>query len=232
MSTVVSIMDRAEWDANTDNIVVADPDRSTLTWVPRDLWSERFRNRINTAFARQGHSGLIDALMDQGIAADHSLCLRREAPERALDGFSVTVPVSERLEFWYPLHPTQPIEEGRTMVTFEPPEARLAGERIHQWLGARYERADDRKPLLFKADFARIRRQQVLVRRLLEDGFDFASVLEDPELVSASGPEAAAELSRVDSSWRFSLVEDVISTVQDEMMVLVRTAAPAVGSDR
>ena len=118
------------------------------------------------------------------------------------------------------------------MVTFEPPEARLAGERIHQWLGARYERADDRKPLLFKADFARIRRQQVLVRRLLEDGFDFASVLEDPELVSASGPEAAAELSRVDSSWRFSLVEDVISTVQDEMMVLVRTAAPAVGSDR
>src|SRR5262249_59061755 len=26
MSTVVSIMDRSQWDANTDNIVVSDPD--------------------------------------------------------------------------------------------------------------------------------------------------------------------------------------------------------------
>jgi anionic cell wall polymer biosynthesis LytR-Cps2A-Psr (LCP) family protein len=231
MSTVVSIMDRSQWDANTDNIVVADPDRRALTWVPRDLWCERFRDRINTAFARRGHPGLINALMDLGIAADHSLCLRREALERALDRLSVTVPISERLEFWYPLHPTQPIEDGRTVVTFEPPEERLAGERIHQWLGARYERDDRGKPLLFKADFGRMRRQQVLVRSLLESGFDFASVLEDPELVSASGAEAVTELSQVEPGWRFSLVEDVSSTVHDGMMVLVRTVAPPVGSD-
>ncbi|MBA2545255.1 MAG: hypothetical protein H0V15_00120 [Solirubrobacterales bacterium] len=232
MTTVLSIMDRAEWGACTDNIVVADPSHRTLVWVPRDLWCERFGDRINRVFAHERHRGLIRSLVDQGIGVEHSLCVRREALERALAGLSITVPVSERLEFWYPLEPTRPIEEGRTLIAFEPPEERLAGERIHQWLGARYERYGRREPdgrrgpLLVIGDYGRMRRQQVLLRRLLEDGFEFASVLADQHLVSASGPEAIDDLAHVDRGWRFSLLEDVRKAVRDDKMVLERTTEP------
>ena len=227
MTTVLSIMDRGEWGANTDNIVVADPESRSLLWVPRDLWCERFGNRINRVFAHDRHAGLIEQLGDHGIAVDHSLCVRREALERALAQLDVTVPVSERLEFWYPLQPTAPIEAGRKRIVFEPPQERLAGERIHQWIGARYEPEDRRAPLLHSGDYARMRRQQVLLRRLLEDGFDFASLLADPDLVTASSGEAIEELARVDRGWRFSVLDDVRNAIRDEMMVLERSDPPA-----
>ena len=229
MTTVLSIMDRAEWGANTDNIVVADSRHRTLVWIPRDLWCERFGNRINRAFAYERHRGLIRSLADQGIGVEHSLCLRREALERALTGLSITVPVSERLEFWYPLEPTRPIEEGRKLIAFEPPHERLAGERIHQWIGARY-RPDDRRGRLLTGDYGRMRRQQVLVRRLLEDGFEFSSALADPEFVSASGPKAIEELSRVDHTWNFSILGGIRKAVRDDMIVLERTARPVAGA--
>jgi glycosyltransferase involved in cell wall biosynthesis len=227
MSTVLSIMDRAEWGADTDNIVVADPAQRTLLWVPRDLWCEGFGDRINRAFANRRHDGLLWALAEHGITADHSLCIRREAVERALANLSISVPVTERLDFWYPVEPARPIEEGRKLVAFEPPNERLDGERIHQWIGARYE-PDGRRPLLHTSDYARMRRQQVLLRRLLEEGFEFMAVLADPQLVSASGPEAREELSLVDRSWRFSMLEDVRNAVRDDKMVLERTASPAI----
>ena len=55
MATAVAIMDRAGFGENADVIVVADPEAETLTWVPRDLWSERLGNRIARAYARGGH---------------------------------------------------------------------------------------------------------------------------------------------------------------------------------
>jgi glycosyltransferase involved in cell wall biosynthesis len=229
MSTVVSIMDRAEWGACTDNIVVADPGERNLLWVPRDLWCAGFGKRINRVYANERHDGLLRALAEHGIAVDHSLCLRREAMERPLGGLSISVPVSERLEFSYPLEPDRPIEEGNSKhITFEPPSERLEGERVHQWIGARFEVDGRRRPFLETGDFARIRRQQVLLRRLLEEGFDFASVLADPQLVSASGPAAREELARVDRSWRFSVLEDVRGVVRDGMMVLEREVTPGV----
>jgi glycosyltransferase involved in cell wall biosynthesis len=227
MTTVLSITDRAEWGANTDNIVVADPTARTLLWVPRDLWCGRLGDRIARVFAHERHPGLIRSLAGQGIAVDHSLCIRRDALERLLTRLSVTVPVSERLEFLYPLEPDRPIEEGSKLIVFEPPEERLAGERLHQWIGARYEPDGRGGPLLFTSDYARMRRQQVLLRRVLEDGFDFASVLAEPDLISVSGPEAIEELSLVDRDWRFSLLEGVRNVVRDGKRVLERTDRPA-----
>lgn len=142
MSTVVTIMDRGSWQAYTDNIVVVEPARKRLLWVPRDLWCECLADRINRAFALGGHDLLRAALEEHRLEATEGLCLRREAPERALRDMIVTVPVKNRLVFWYPLEPQRPVEEGRKIVVFEPPEERLAGERIHQWIGARYSAAE------------------------------------------------------------------------------------------
>ena len=230
MSTVLSILDRADWDGDacTDNIAVADPAERSLLWVPRDLWCTGFGDRINTVFASERHEGLLKALAEHGIRADHSLCIRRDAVERASADLSISVPVTERLEFRYPLAPDRPIEEGSKRIAFTPPEEVLDGERIHQWIGARFEPDDRGGPLLKASDYGRIRRQQVLLRRLLEDGFDFGSVLADPGLASASGPEARQELSLVDSGWRFSIIEDVRDVVRDGKRVLERATAPAV----
>jgi hypothetical protein len=224
MSTVVSIMDRAEWGACTDNIVVADPAKQCLLWVPRDLWCEGFGDRINRAFANERHDGLLRALAEHEITVDHSLCIRRDAVANALVDLSISVPVTERLEFWYPLEPHRPIEEGRKLISFEPPSERLDGERIHQWIGARSEPDLGERDLLFIGDLARIRRQQVLLRRLLEEDFDFARLLADPQLISASGPEANEELSLVDRGWRLSMLEDVRNTMRDGKYVLERAA--------
>jgi anionic cell wall polymer biosynthesis LytR-Cps2A-Psr (LCP) family protein len=208
-------MDRAHWGARTDNIVVADPGARELIWVPRDLWAESLHSRINTVFSAGGHEALIGALAELGLAVEHSLCFSREAVERALAGATVTVPVEERLDFWYPLSPMQPIEQGRRQVTFEPPEERLSGERIHQWLGARLAVG---RP---SSDLERIGRQQAFVLALLEDGFDWAQLVADPELVSKSSEDAIADVRAVRAGWTARTLGPVAPETIDGMMVLV-----------
>lgn len=203
MATVVCILDRDDWQANTDNIVVADPARRTLTWVPRDLWCPALNDRVNAAFARGGHETLLAALAGLGLRVSHSLCLRRRAAERALAGLSVTVPVPAPLDMLYPLAPRIRIQEGHKIVRFHPPEERLEGERIHQWIGARRVL---RGP---SGDLARIRRQQVFVRRLLETGFDFAAALAEADDLRLSSPAALAELGAVRAGWRFAVLDAV-----------------------
>jgi hypothetical protein len=216
VATVVSIMDRSEWSARTDNIVVVDPQCQTLTWIPRDLWSPTLHNRINLAFQRGGHSMLCAALVEQGVPATESLCLLRDAVAAALRETSVVVPVEERLRFWYPMAPDLEIEDGRKLVEFCPPAEELSGERIHQWLGARYAVEGP------SSDLFRIARQQVLVRRLLEDGFDFSRALTDPQLVSSTGAAALHELREARGDWRFEVMDDVVPDTIDGMAVLVR----------
>jgi len=216
MATVVSVMDRDGWSERTDNIVVADPAARRLLWVPRDLWAESLRNRINCAFARGGHDGLRAGLADLGVEAAHGLCVRREAVEAAVADVTVTVPVDEPLDFWYPLAPTEPIEDGRKLVRFAPPAEALSGERIHQWLGARL------RPGRASSDLERIERQQVFVRALLEQGFDFGRLRVRPELLSASSEQAFAEVARVTSDWSLETLGPVRPETIDGMMVLVR----------
>jgi hypothetical protein len=209
-------MDRDEWGANTDNIVVVEADRQRLLWVPRDLWCPSLGIRVNKAYARGGHTGLLAALAEQGVTAQHSLCLRRAAAERALAGIEVAVPVDERLDLVYPLAPTTRIQDGRKVVTFRPPVERLSGERVHQWIGARRSLSGA------GGDLARIRRQQVLVRRVLEEGCDLSPAFADPDLVRASGPAALAEVAAVRADWRFEAIDDVAPRTIAGCEVLVR----------
>lgn len=210
-------MDRDGWSARTDNIVVVDPGRRRLRWIPRDLWSTTVGDRINVAFARGGHEGLVAALAEHRIWAQDSICLRREATERALEDVVVTVPVARPLSFWYPLSPQSPIEDGRKLVEFRPPSATLTGERIHQWIGARSEP----RPVWYP-DFRRISRQQVFVRCLLDQGFDFRTVLANPELVRISSPQAMADVACVRKTWRFEMLRDTVNASIDGKAVLVR----------
>lgn len=219
MATAVCVLDRDDWAANTDNIVVVDPVRELLLWVPRDIWCPSFKDRINTAFARGGHGLLQAALGEIGIAVDDSLCLRRQAVERALEGLSITVPVTEPLDLLYPLTPLTRVQDGRKVVRFRPPEERLEGERLHQWIGAR--RALSGK----SGDLLRIGRQHVFVRRLLQTGFDFSKALADPELVSMSSSRAMVELGAVRAPWRFATLDDVRPAIIQGKDVLLRHGA-------
>ncbi len=163
---------------------------------------------------------LIAALGEHGIASEHSICVRREATESASRHLTIAVPVTARLDFWYPESPNTPIENGRKQVTFLPPTELLAGERIHQWIGARYSLASD------TTDFDRLRRQQALLARLLETRWRFGVVLADPELVDISSAEAIDELKQVDAAWQMEILDDLIDATIDGKMVLLGRDRP------
>ena len=223
MATVVGILDRDFWSANTDNIVIADPATKSLTWIPRDLWCPSLSHRVNKAFARGGVEGLVSALGELGFACDHAGVLRRSATERAAMSISVDVPVEKKLDFWYPLHPTQPLEEGQKIVSFRPPSERLSGDRIHEWLGARKRSAVPGMRGLDN-DWQRMRRQQVFVLALIEQGFDFSFLLTDKDLVQVSSGDGLRELALIDATWRLNSFDDVRDETIDGMRVLVKAS--------
>ena len=231
-ATVVGVMDRDDWGARTDNVVVVDGRRRRLVWVPRDLWSRAVGDRINEAFACGGHELLQAAVREHGFRADGSVVLLRSAVEQALDRASVTVPVERERRYWYPLAPTLRLEDGRKLVAFNPPRETLHGERIHQWLGARQSGGG---PLGTLPDLDRIERQQVLVRALLRDGFRFNQALDDPALVSSSGPGAVGALGAVEATWAFDIYTRFRPATIDGKMVLLRSRRrllPRVGQAR
>ncbi len=213
----VAILDRDDWSANTDVIVLVDPVMRHLTWVPRDLWVPSLNDRINAAFARGGGEQLMAALAELRLGeAEGVLCLRRSATEAALDGLDLTVPVSEPMEFWYPLTPTRPIEEGRKRIAFRPPAERLSGERLHQWLGAR-------TPVTGAgSDLHRIERQQQFVAALLATPFDFAKVLADPSRITTTGRDPLPVLRQIRPDWHCCLFDSVSDATIDGKAVLVR----------
>lgn len=216
MSTVVGVMDRDGWDQNTDVLAVVDPSRRRVLSVPRDLWCDSLRDRVNAAFAKGGHAALAAALADHGIHVRHGLVLNRPATEHALEGVEVTVPVPEPLRFRFQLTPTAAIEDGEKVIRFDPPEERLSGDRIHEWLTARYQVEGA------GSDLYRIARQQTFVRALLEQGFDFTQVLADPEHVRVTGPGAIDELRTVDATWRFTTLGRMRPVMRDGKAVLLR----------
>ncbi len=217
MATAVGVMDQPGLDANTDVLVLVEPRAELLLWIPRDLWCPMLGRRVNRAFAIGGHEGLAGALAEHGIEIQHSLCLERRVSERVLEAVTVEVPVAERIELWYPLDPHGTIEDGRREVSFEPPSEVLSGERVHQWIGARYPVGQ------VGSDLRRIARQQVLVKALLAQGFDFATALEPAEEIALSDPLALEELAAVRAGWTFSTFgDDAVEAEIDGMAVLVR----------
>lgn len=217
MTTVVTIMDRAGFDQRTDNIVIVDPRRRRLLWVPRDVWCPAINDRINGAFCLGGHAQLIDALGSLGFEVDHSVCVPRGAVERLLEPVSVTVRVDHPLRFWYPLTPTTNIQDARKEVDFDPPREVLAGERIHQWLGAR----KGRDPKTRGTDLERIRRQQVFLRALLRQGVDLSMLTTDREPPSWSNADAARrEVAKVRWWWSMRCADQVADLEVDALAVL------------
>jgi len=217
MATVVGVMDRYNWFDRTDVIVVVDPAHRTLTWVPRGLpcphanFARQGWRILNAAFngaftqctalglrekQMAGHKNLLAALSAYGIRVQHSLVVARHGTEWLAQGVDVVVPVSRREIYWYPLKPTMDIHtQGRKRVVFNPPSERLRGERVHQWVGAR----------VGGSDFGRLRRQRVLVGKLLDVGFPFRKIMEHPEWLSASDPGAYADLRAVGPRWETQL---------------------------
>jgi anionic cell wall polymer biosynthesis LytR-Cps2A-Psr (LCP) family protein len=217
MATAVGVMDAPGFTANTDVLVVVDPVGERLAWVPRDLWCDGIRDRVNQAFALGGHEGLTSALAEHGFEIEHSVCVARAAAERALSGVRVDVPVTHRDEFWYPLEPTRPIEEGRKRIVFEPPSETLSGERIHQWIGARYKVEGP------GSDIERLGRQQTVLRVLLEGGYDLSPALEVRDEISLSDPAALEDLRRIRPGWALSTFGvDATPREIDGKLVLVR----------
>ena len=210
----MAIMDRDEFGANTDVLVVADSAREALLWVPRDLWCEVIHTRVNRAFAHGGHDRLAAALAEHGIEVQHSICVLPAAVRAGFEGVTVTMPVRERLDFWYPVEPDLPIEEGRKRISFEPPVASLRGERIDQWIGARYH-LDGRQ-----SDLERIGRQQELLAVLLGTGIDFTRFLEPGHAVRISGADALDELAQVRWSWNFETMSALEETRIEAQWVL------------
>lgn len=216
-TVAVAILDRDDWGANTDVIVLVDPVMRHLTWVPRDLWVPSLNDRINAAFALGGGTRLIAALAELRLPAEGLICLRRSATEAALDGVEVTVPVREPLEFWYPLAPTRPIEQGRKRIAFQPPAERLSGERLHQWIGAR-------TPVVGAgSDLLRIERQHCLLAALLATSFDFARALADPTRFTTTGRDPLAVLRQVRPDWHCCLFDSVTDATIDSKAVLLRS---------
>ena len=216
MATVVGILDRDSWSANTDNIVIANPLSKTLTWIPRDLWCPSLSDRINRVFALGGLERLLSALRELEFQCDYGLVLRRGATELALARVSVEVTVDEPLDFWYPLAPTRPLEEGQKIVSFRPPTERLEGERIHQWVGAR--KGVGRQT----SDWHRMSCQQMFLRALLDQQFSFASIISNGSLVQMSAEDAVEELARIDSNWSMHSFKDARPKTIDGKMVLVK----------
>lgn len=214
MSTIVGIMDREGFAANTDNLVLVDPAAERLLWIPRDLWCETLGDRINAAFRRGGWTLLLTALREHDLSATEWIVFSRAAIESALAHVAVLVPIPAPMAFDYPLTPTAPIEEGSQRIVFMPPAEVLRGERVHQWIGARGG-----------SDLHRIERQKLLVRRLLEQRFAFNRAVADADLFRHSGPTALADLAVVTPAWRFDTLDRVDPADIDGKRVLVRRAA-------
>jgi len=216
MSTVVSIMDRDSWSERTDNIAVVEPLKKRILFIPRDLWCDTMQNRINTAFRTGGHELLISCLHEHEVEVDASLCLRRTATAESLRDAQVYVPIRKVMRFWYPLHPTRPIEEGRKPIVFTPPGELRAGERIHQWMGARYT-IDKRN-----SDLRRLDRHITLLRSLLEQNFDFTRLITNKEYYSTYGASVFEDLTQVEADWKLEVLGPVAHKKIGRRLVVIK----------
>lgn len=221
MATVIGIMDRDTGNQNTDVNVVVDPATRTLTWVPRDLYSPGLGDRINSVFRLGGnHSDYISEICKFGFDVSHSIVVWPRVINAAVKHLTIDVPVPKKMKFWYPLTPWVDLEDGKKLVVFSRPRDQLSGERIHQWLGARTSVNGK-----FDGDLNRCKRQQVLVRRLLETGFDFRTHFggrATEEGVSKSSESATKDLALVRPDWTFKIMDDLEHQTIDGMWVFVR----------
>ena len=217
MPTVIGILDSATTNQRTDVIVVADAKRRRLLWVPRDLWSFRFQIRVNAAYQTGGFERLFAVLAELGLPVDEGVVFPRSTTAALLAPVRIEVPVDRPLEFRYPDATAQgEMALDWTVVRFDPPSEVLEGRRVHEWLGARYSRLDQRDG----GDLARIHRQRVLVESLLDDGCDIAGALRDaPGIRTSDG--ALDELRKLNHRWEVTFYYTIAATQVGEQRVLL-----------
>lgn len=220
MATIVGIMDERSLRGRTDVMVLAQPERERLVWVPRDLWCPRLGDRINRAYELGRHAGLEAALAEHGLEAGHGLVVSRAATERVIAGLDVMMPVARALELQVPAVPGGDIREARRKVRFDPPATRLRGDRIHDWVSGRYS-PDPREA----GDLARIRRQQLLLAVLLGEGAELGGVLDRPEEFDLTSPHALSELEVVRADWKFETLGPLTPRRMNGKEVLTRGRA-------
>ena len=215
MATVLSIMDRNSWSARTDNIAVVSVKDRSVTLIPRDLFSSRVDDRINTVMGIGGHALFFKCLQDYGFPVNQGICLLPEATAKALATMTLEVPVEKEETFLYPNSPLEPIHLKNKIIKFSPPKETLSGERIHQWLGARIH------PDWQGSDLDRLRRQIVFTRCLIRAGFDFRKFLEFQESLKSTGDQALGEIREVREDWKFSIYDHVRHWTVNGKQVLV-----------
>jgi anionic cell wall polymer biosynthesis LytR-Cps2A-Psr (LCP) family protein len=222
MTTVIAVLDRAarRWNSRTDVLVLVDGAARRLTWIPRDLYAATIGHRINEAYRLGGASLLVACLREHGLSAENVACISRAGAARWLEALGpVTVPVARRLEYRYPLSPEASIRTGAKTIVFHPPEETLEGERVHQWLGARYG------PPVYTAiggDLDRCRRQQLFLAALLATARPLPS-LRPHEYRGRFGPEVGA----IGPDWTLSTLDDVRLERLDGKSVLRRPSEGA-----
>ncbi len=215
MSVIIGILDSNQ---NTDVIVNVDTVNQKLIWIPRDLYIFPLRNRINIAFSKGGHTLFLNMINRLGYKAKHSICIPHTTSMKVFESLKISVPIREYSQYYYPLKPFTFIEDGQKIIQFDPPSEELYGERIHQYLGARYR--IDKKPAFL--DFDRIARQQLFLKALLETKFDFSQFLKEP--IYISDQDAIQELKKVNSEYQLELFDHVVSArIRSKEVLLKKT---------
>lgn len=220
-TVVIGIMDRDHWEARTDVIIIADPLKKTLTWVPRDLYASEISDRINAAFSIGGGKNLINSLNQIKKNIKFCVCVLPKVIQKYIDKIgSIVVQVPINMEFYYPLKRDTPIENGKRIVKFNAPQESLSGDRIHEWIGARYGIGKRTK---YYDDFGRIRRQKILMRQLLDQGFNFYIDDVNPDDIRGLCGGSIFTLRNIDKTWtlRHISIKNFVDEIIDKKAVLV-----------
>lgn len=214
MSVLIGILDQCN---NTDVIAVVDTQKKIVTSIPRDLYSWSICNRVNAAYAKGGLSLFENVIKKAGYPCIASICIPKNVSMGALESASITVPIAQSMEYYYPMSPNQPIEEGKKIVAFHPPQEILSGERIHQFVGARSSVPTNLQTDL--QDINRIKRQQIFAQALIKQKFDFRHFLHPA--VSLSNSLVFNLLAKVDLTYQWEILDDFFPCSVAGMSVLL-----------
>ena len=216
MSIVIAITDCNDWRGRTDNIVVVNSFSKILVWIPRDLWSNVVQFRINAAFSYGGHELLIKAVKEIGFLVKNSICVWPFAIAKILNKLEIKVPVRNKMAFYYP---RKPFEKGGgyELIYFNPPFEILSGERIHQWIGARFSAYKDKS---FN-DLDRIRRQRIFIQEMIKQKIDLSFNI-DEGVSSSDLNKCIDEIRQIDDTWKTAMFNSFEKRKINGAFVLVK----------
>lgn len=215
---IIAVMDRNSWKARTDIIILVILQKKKLLWIPRDLYIDDLKNRINTAYSKGGKNLLIKCLQKKlNIIIKNCICVLPKAIEEIFSKIgSIIVPVNFDRSFYYPLHRHEDIENGRKIISFYMPSEKLEGERFHEWIGARYA-LNPVGP--FGSDLDRIYRQQILVKECIKNKINRMDFNITKNYIKDLDENIINFIKIIDESWKISCLNNIISKKINNMEV-------------